>query len=30
MDTIGMSPAKGNLKRENDGSPAPAKKPDKK
>lgn len=28
MDTTGMSSAKGNIKRENDGAPAPAKKTD--
>jgi hypothetical protein len=28
MDTTGMSPAKGNIKREKDGAPAPAKKDD--
>jgi hypothetical protein len=30
MDTTGMSTTKGNMKREKDGSPAPAKKDEKK
>jgi len=28
MDTTGMSPSKGNIKREKDGAPAPARKDD--